>query len=385
MDSKSRYFAGRSSCVLLVVGLLFGTVGFASEAGVSVDISGELKYATVFNFKDESRFNELQDDIEGDHHELTIEANIVNGSFSGTMLFEEVDDETVDPADTAALLAQKYTWQLTIDNLQVHEGDLVFGQLDAVNTTDDYVRLVTDEINEGLGYDAILGIRYYHPEIPFVAQFDANYESETYLPDFEHDNFWALAANYLHQTGESEIHADIHIADDPDNVMRPVFVGVAADIDLSLRNRAVLVFQRAYDMTYGARFERQTEHKFYYIQFADPSWETKKDTITKVGRVYDSPFTPMVYTLELTRIDKTDLWLEIRADYLKHKYAGYAEFAKSFVAGDSRSEVGGGISYLTDASLLYSAKYVNRVEDAPANLPAIQAENYLELSVEYGF
>ncbi|MDH5426526.1 MAG: hypothetical protein OEY29_16185, partial [Gammaproteobacteria bacterium] len=320
MDSKSRYLVAGSSCVLLVFGLLFGTVGFASETGVSVDISGELKYATVFNFKDDSRFNELQDDIEGDHHELTIEANIVNGPFSGTMLFEEVDDETVDPADTAALLAQQHTWQLTIDNLQVHEGDLVFGQLDAVNTTDDYVKLVTDEINEGLGYDAILGIRYYHPEIPFVAQYDANYESETYLPDFEHDNFWGLAANYLHQTGESEIHADIHIADDPDNIMRPVFVGVAADIDLNLRNRAVLVFQRAYDMTYGARFERQTEHKFYYIQFADPSWDAQKDTITKLGRVYDSPFTPMVYTLELTRIDKTDLWLEIRADYLKHKY-----------------------------------------------------------------
>jgi len=357
----------------------------AAETELMVAYSGELNYVSLFDLNSASQKNYIEDDIAGDHFELTIDFAVTHGLFSGNLIVQEYDDDTIDESDPLAIAAQQQVWVITAENLRVYEGNLVFGQLDPVNTTDGYVSLVTDELNEGLGYGAQLGVRYYYPQWPIVVQLDANYVSDTYLPDFEHDNLWGLAVNYHRKTAEAEIHADVHIADDPDNILRPVFVGLAGDFQLNPYYKTTVVFQSAYDMTFGVRFERQINNRFWYVQWADPSRDAKQDAITQLGRIYDSPYTPMIYTLELTRIAANTLWLESRVDYKKDRLGVYAEFSKSFIAEDSASEVGGGVTYLSNTGLLYTAKYFNRVVDALSVLPGIQAENYFEFSATYSF
>lgn len=358
-----------------------------AEAETTFSYSGEINVHTVMDLENSTRLNSIKDDTDGDQDafELTLQADVVHGPFSGNIVIEDVDNDGGAYGDPGY---QDGTVTVSINDLMVEEGNISFGQIGSVVATDDLLDLVTDEENGGMSYDVDGALRYTDAEMGLKVQIEGDKASGAVADLVGADadtagaaNVFGVAAALAQDIGMGTVYAEAQYEEGfnslGENTAKDTFVGVGAELMPTEELTVTAAYQMLGDASaYGVRADYTMGDMAFYGSYGEPDADVADDEVILVGGSMTADM--LTFSGSYRMISDAEAYLATEVAYANDNIGAYAGYETDLADGVDYVWMGAGVSMTSESGVVYAADYENE-DDAGA----ITSE--IDFSASYSF
>jgi len=340
----------------------------AEEATAEVEFTGSVKVQGTMDLENDLRFNSApglpSNDRDEDWFNLEATWTISNGPFSGDLIVGLTDQD--DP-------------RVAVDNLVVEEGPVSFGQVGSVMATDGVLETVTDEDNEGFGFDVDAAARYTVADLGLKVQAEGE-ANATGIPAPANTPVFGIAAGIEQDLDVATVWADFQYRETANATFDGMEDGetvFGAAVEASPVDMVTLTaaFQNTSvddgDSAYGVKADvTLADGISVYGQFYDASTETDDSEMIKVGG--SAEFAPITVEGNFKSGISEDGpsggfdagVVDAKVTYTEGMITAFGEVEVELNGdADAGTKFVLGGMYTTDSGIEYGSEYENSTED----------------------
>ena len=355
-----------------------------AQTQTSMSATGEIKFQTIWDIENSQYYHSFDDRTPDNEGIFNVTINVKNGPFSGDVILGEDEGEVA----------------IQVDNLQVNEGPISFGDIGRVTESASlYEGLVAEtklgDKDEDTRFGVDYGFRYTESSLGLSVQAESKFDSDSEEKSAG-PQFFGLAAA-IHQdldVAEFWLDGQYRLATDTDGMANEATYNVGVALKATPVDQVTLtgVYRLVNDGdargVYAAKLEVQaTNEVSLYGLVLDTDAATADNTIVVRGGLtasvapfvveagYEANFATLSAGLIFTKATWTDgpLSAFVGLDY------NLAEFSDTDVEAGFKASAGG--DFTTASGIVYGAEYTYAVEKFWDS----GVKNEIELFASYSF